>query len=769
MKNFVKQLEKYDYLICDFATKKEILKLRNLFPWLKVKVLTESELVAMFLGRVDEETLIELLAKYNFNLEHAKIINENLIFLHDSSFNTKTSGLSIYRRQLLLEGYIKVDEYASFAFEQKKVLMFEYLKNHTLIHKLLTNTLTIDYIDKTLAFSPSVTTFKTAFEEIYYVLNEIALLLHNGVPASKIKVIRPTNDYLALLLRLARQFNILFKPQGEPLLYFPEVKSVLSDLEKGITKLDEVKTTLSKSDNSVEIALYNLLQTINFAKMPPKIHLEYLRSALKAETLALTDNDGISLIDELPQVDFEDKHYFYLNFAQGVAPVIPSGSRLLTFEETKELGILSVDELSLLNEEKLISALTNIKNIHLSFGYIFNDKPYSLSPLVTKLELNTKLSPLPNKFFSQQYFNYITALEKDGFRDYKVVSERLQLLDYSNPENTKYRMFNYQFKGINYEHPLPLKLSFTSYDQYINLPFDYFVSKLLHIVEKGSFAMDYGSFVHKVLEESQSEESFERNFHYYIDHYDFSIKDKFFVLHRKPIVKANFLFLKDYNERSRPSNVIKELYIATDLNENVRLSGKIDRLHIYQKDDKQGLAVFDYKTGKVKMGNVDIEKGFDMQLPVYSLLLAKDNRFNEYELCALAMNSLKVTSYSLQDDEYLSEVLEKSLKFRALLPADTNLVSLIDPTYVDSEFYHGVRIQKNGNLSVRERAIPFDELATHAEKKILEVAARILDNDFIVEKTLISGKRKSGQHSNYLNISYINADEPENFEEETDE
>lgn len=771
MKDFVKLLERYDYLICDYATKNEVLKLRNEFPWLKIKVVTVNEVIAMFLGKLDEEILIELIAKYDFNLEHAKIIQENLIFPHTTSFNKKTSELSTIRRQLISDGYITVDEYASFAFANKDVLILDYLRDHSLLNELLlTANVNVTYFTKDYNYIPKLYAFKSDVEEVYYVLNSIAALLNNGVLARNIIVLRPQTNYLNLLFALAPQFNIVFQNEGKPLLSFPEVKSIVQSLEQKEITISELLEGSDKEDLSpVLISFYNAFSTIDFNKLPAKFHIEYIKSVLQKTNFSVTVNDGIKIVNELPQYDFADKHYFFLDFSQTTAPVVPRGSRLLTAEEIKELGMLPVDKEALINERQMVKALTNLRNLTLSYSYIANNEKNDVSPLANALGLEKELITIPTSFYSHEYINYLTGLYKDQYRYYNIISDELNLLEHANPNSNEFKKFDFRFKGINYEHQLPLKLSFSSYDDFINLPFDYFAKYILKIVESGSYALDYGNFVHKVLEESIDEESFERNFHYYIDKYDFTVKDKFFVMHQKPIVKENFFFLKDYLHRSNPKEVIKEEYISIPLNENVTISGKVDRIHLYERNDKKYLVVFDYKTGEAHMGTSDIEKGFHFQLPIYSVLVNNYERFKDYETVGLAMNSIKLGPFLFQDENHFKTIVDKDLKFKALLKYDISAMSAIDPTYIQSEFYIGLRVNKDGTLGKMGGKIPFEDLKEHAETKISEVATRILANDFKVEKTYITGTRTSGPYSKYVNISYVNSGINESDEGEYDE
>lgn len=757
MKELLKTLAKQDYIIADYEAKLQLLALRNDNPWLRFKIYSVDEVMAMFLGRVNVQTLLELMTRYDIDFEHARIINENLVFPHDSNLNAKTIQLSNYRRDLIRDGLIDIDPFVKYAFSGKKVLLSAYLLSHTPLISLLKEAgAIIDYFSNTTTYDTTVNIYKTSMEEVYGALNTIASLLSKGVSPRDIKVLRPSTDYLNLLYRLAPQFNIVFSEKSESLLSFPTIQSLINELEDGTLKFEDVNT-LELEENTVNNAFLNTFSNISFNNIPESIRVAFLRYKLAGTRISLFDNDGIEIIDELPSFVYSDKHYFFLNFAQGVAPTLVRGSRLLTNAEIASFGSLTHEQESLLNEEKLMQSLRSIRHKHISFAKIFSSVVFNTSPLVKKFNMREKNAVLSEQFFSQEFLNYTLALKLDDFNNYHIIDETLPLLYASNAESDQYSSFDYRFKGIDYDVKKPLKLSYSSIDLYNKLPFDYFAKYHLGIVDRdGNFNINYGNFVHKLFEMSNNPTTFEYSFYYYIDKYDFSPKEKFFIENTKPIIDYAFAFYLDYVEVSRPTKVFKEKEVSIKLNDDAYLNGKLDRVLLYEQGSDPIAVVIDYKTGSGEYKSNFFSKGLYLQLPLYGLLLSEDKEYSDAKIGALVINSFKTDKYVLQNEEQLKFSLNRSLKFKGLVVDDTETLEVIDPTYIYSKYYRSLRLTKNsGKIAATIEAEEFENIITLAKEQALLCAQRIINNEFPVRTIQIDSSSNSGRHSAYKRISYI--------------
>lgn len=756
MKEIVKILANHDFIISNYATKLELLKLKNTYPWLKTKILSDDEFISLFLGRVNEDTLIELINKYNFDLEHARIIYENLIFIKYSNKTLKTKELSSYRKALINDQFIKIDSYASYAFAGKNILLSSYLKNHPVIMELLSDVkVKIQVLPLDGSYSPKVVKYKTSIEEIYDVLNNISSLIAQGISVNDIKLVKPSSEYLSLIRHLAPQFGLLFQNNPLPLITYPEIQDLFNALLSGQKTLKEI-TESNEENTSVFNAFLNMISVLDLDKIPESSRLEYLRYKLSTTTVNLIENDGIEIIDELPDFSVDEKHYFYLNFAQGVAPLIESSSRLLTSRECKELGVLTSADKAIINEEKLKTSIKNIQNLHLSFAEIFSNQKFEISPLVSSLNLAVIRNEPPTIIYSSQYLNYIYGLSRDDFRNYNYLSEDLVRLHAFNPNVNSYSMFDYRFKGINYSHKLPLKLSFSSIDTYNKLPFDYFVQYLLGIKDdRPNFNLDYGNIIHQVFEHSTDLTSFNYNFYYFLDQSNLSVKDRFFVEHTKPIIEEAYKFYLDYVEVSKPSQILKEQKASIILSDDISLVGKLDRIHLYDEGDNKEAVIIDFKTGKINYNEKFFEDGLYLQLPIYGLLLKEDDYLKGHEVGALVLNSFKVGNYALQSEDVLKEEMRLSIRFKGIVNDNENVLKRIDPTYLSSEFYRGVKMTKDMRLKGTHSNEEIDNFISTAKREVLKAGQNIIANDFAVRTIKLSKTSNTGQQSEYKRISYL--------------
>ena len=148
----------------------------------------------------------------------------------------------------------------------------------------------------------------------------------------------------------------------------------------------------------------------------------------------------------------------------------------------------------------------------------------------------------------------------------------------------------------NYVEPI-LSLSASAVEEYHNCPLKYRLNRIDNIPErKSKVQMEFGSIIHKVLEEFFVSEIFTlKNLlgllekHWRTDSFEYLIREMEFKKQGKKILTDYFSFFE-----KNPPNVV-QLEATFDFkipDENIRLTGKIDRI------DKDGeyLSVTDYKT-----------------------------------------------------------------------------------------------------------------------------------------------------------------------------
>lgn len=759
MNDLVKRLKGYDYVIVDYATKLELLKLRIRNPLLTFKIFTVEELITKFLGSASDQSLFALLEKYNnLTYEHAKIINNTIVFPNVSKSSLKVNTLSTYQKALKALNLLESDFLIAHSLHNKKILLPKYLASNYLLINLLNSVhANFEFTEDMHNFIHEITVFHTGVDEVYAALNRIAALLANGVKPSLIKILKPNSAYEELLRKLAPQFNIVLGPRLFPLNAFSDVVAFVEQFKgQRIDISDPLIQTLRMSTSAPLIALYNLIIAIDFNSVSNKHHYAILKDKIKSESIALEDNDGIEFINEIPLFSANDTYYFYLNFANGAAPNIQSLNPYLNNEERKQLGLLDDETIALINENKLISTLNNNKNIYISFAKIFGQENYELSTLADKLEYECIEHQLAHKIYSQKYFNYLTGVSYDKLIFYKKHDENFDELFIANDYFDDYGSFDYKFKGINHYHEM-VYLSPTKIDLYQRLPFDYFVQHLLNIVDdRPSIHLHFGEFVHSVLENSTSEETFKVCFSHYLDQMNFNTKDRFFVENERDLIAEAFRFNQRYLNTVMPTKIHNETLINAPFAAKCVLNGRLDRILLFEKDEKKYIFVVDFKTGNATTNPKNYEYGLDLQLPLYGLLLSLTEDYKDYEVSALVLNSIKLTStYSAGSRETFTEAIINDIKYTGILIDDADSLKILNAE-ADSErpfFKIGGRgkVKKLTDLIRREEYKNYMEVTRN---KVEETYVGILNNDFRIEDKKINNE-SSAKYSRYKEISFL--------------
>ena len=109
--------------------------------------------------------------------------------------------------------------------------------------------------------------------------------------------------------------------------------------------------------------------------------------------------------------------------------------------------------------------------------------------------------------------------------------------------------------------------------------------------------------------------------------YDFWMKNKCFeahVNHEKEPFTIMMLFVPTYFEKgigTRDEGALPPVRLMLENGSSVLLSGKIDRVDIYEKDEKLYFRVVDYKSGKHSFSLDEVRSGMDIQLILYLFAL----------------------------------------------------------------------------------------------------------------------------------------------------
>ncbi len=271
------------------------------------------------------------------------------------------------------------------------------------------------------------------------------------------------------------------------------------------------------------------------------------------------------------------------------------------------------------------------------------------------------------------------AITKEFFKDYILQNsndfEKNSIINSLNSLNIplltlKEKQFN--IKDIDYLNEYigaVLKLSPTAVENYFKCPFMYFLNNIyrLYPIEKANFSQKHaGDYLHyiayKILEKYKGEyhkadfeniktDAKEIILEYINNTYPTEIiNTSQFSSQRESMQNnvfqlLNFIYIEQQNSLFRPIGFEERFSENTDLkplcvmdnNKTAIVSGVLDRVDLYQKDNVNYLRVIDYKTGTKNFSLDDIYNGLSSQLLLYMNALIDNNYQNLDNLNAAAV------------------------------------------------------------------------------------------------------------------------------------
>ena len=319
-----------------------------------------------------------------------------------------------------------------------------------------------------------------------------------------------------------------------------------------------------------------------------------------------------------------------------------------------------------------------------------------------------------------------------------------------------------------------IKLSASQAETYYSCPFSYFCKYGLNVYPRKRAIIDptmYGSVVHYVLENLLKEEKFDniRNFDNnqlsdvvkrHIENYIRSIGGseerlarfmvQFRIMERNLVILLKRLidefnvcqFVPESFELkiggSNPDIPAYDLCLPTG--EKISVTGKIDRVDTYVKDNEKYIRIIDYKTGD--KGNKtfklsEVYYGLNMQMLLYLSAINKNGSAfyseNKYTLAPAGIlympSTPKSDSKQLNSETEKSEYLKKqreNFKMNGLLIKDETILSAMEKDI------QGLYIPANKNLDTCKNLVTLSEygkIFSYIDRKFISMAQSLFDGN----------------------------------------
>ena len=408
-----------------------------------------------------------------------------------------------------------------------------------------------------------------------------------------------------------------------------------------------------------------------------------------------------------------------------------------------------------------------------------------------------------SKTLKSAYYNYVQGYEKND-EEYlsikQVLSEdefyktKLEFLDKAS-NNPDFRITEKELvKGI---FSNKLRISATRFENYNLCHFKFFCQNGLKIrqrVKKEINALEKGNIIHycmdKLLSSCKTKEEFYaltksqivKQINDYAQEYkekelggDIGKSQRFIVKFKKTVEGIVDLVLHIQEEfrqsKFRPVNFELEISdrqgnapirLKTKDGIEVILTGKVDRVDMFEDNGKRYIRVIDYKTGSKSFSLENLMYGLDMQMLLYLFALIDENGMYAGSVPA---GVLYMPSGNLQCDSDrgdLKDIADRInsqykmkgvvLKNRAVLQA---MEERIDGVYIPAKILKSdtgegeIMLNKQHSTFLTEKQ--FKRIKEHANRLLTEMAEGLYDGD-ISANPLVSGNWSSCNYCDYWDI-----------------
>lgn len=746
----LQEIFNFDFIVAPKNTHQQILLLKNDFPFSHTKLVDENYVYDNLLYTVKDEAIYEILNNCENNIELSFGFLNNLVTINNYDKTMKTLQKEHIFNMLREKQLINYSPVHEVLFKNKRVLIINYSKhNSKLFHVLQQNGAQIEYYRNDQKADLEVVAYQSVISETFSMFNKIAELITNGVAPSDIFIISPGEDYNYAFLDAGKKFDLPLNFNNTyPLLSYPSVKKFFAVFDTSV----DVKETIEQlrdeyGEDKAFLALEKVLVSFPQKDLEANVYLEFLKYILKAKNInEFTYIKTVNVVSDFSHLN-EGKHVFIPDFSNNVYPRVYSDSDFFTDNENLALGNLTTLEKNKGGQEQMISLLSSPNKFYLSYSLLKSGVNNEKSSLVNLLGIKQCNFLIPRVVYSRDYLEYLYTLVKDDEKNYNVQDTRISQLE-KQFSIDNYLSYDNSFTGVDaFNKNTYLKLSFTNTENYFRCPFVYYLEKVLKIRKTDNeYYMNYGNFVHKIIEESVKDDfDFDDFFLTTLDHedYKFSVKEKTIINNNKRIVKYATIFNKSLIRDFSVDKVLSECNLNVNIDEFTVFEGRLDRIFLI--NDK--LIITDYKTGKTKFAPQYLDYGLSLQLPVYSYLIRNIPELQDKTIIGMYIQTISEDKIIIFDDARSEEDhYIKLLRFKGITSSSDEVFNLIcGPDERSPKYIANADKKKDGTFgaySVVGDEEKFQELAIKAEEKIKEAAKRIRDNDFRIVYTKMNVDEK---------------------------
>ena len=732
------------------------------------KFLGFKELKKKLFFDYDDRTLEYIINKYNVNINIAKIYLDNLYFLKDID-DEKVKFLNELRKELDEQNLLIYDDkFRKYMLNQKVTIYGKDVL--TKEEKLILDG--IDYKLEKLeknSYKPCVYEAKDICEEVEHVIIEIKKLLKKGININNIKLIA-SKEYYKHLEYYFKLFKVPINIECNTSFFSLSIsKEFLKFYDN--KEIDEVIEYLSGKYSNVNELITIINKSVQVKNK--NIRKEFIKRDLKQAKVSNVVYKNAIELHSLEEVYSENDYVFLLGFNIGSYPKVEKDDDFLSDNIKNKLGLDTSLEINKINKDNVINLINNIPSLSISYSMHGDNGALYPSSLIEDLGLEVKKIDIDKKVsFSKKYSELEYAMDLDNLYKYNDESKYLKI--YQNNLNIPYREYNNKFTSVDntlLKERLEegVTLSYTSLENFNECSFRYYLSKVLNLdVFEETFKTIIGQIVHHILEIGINKEiDIEKEISLFIKELDFEFKEReLFYIH---VLAKEIDFLLKYLKEQRKTSSLNDYLFETELNVEkeydgvkVNFKGFIDKVMTTKYNDKEVIAVVDYKTGDKNVKLDTLEYGLNMQLPIYLYLLKTSDRFKDSIIAGFYIE--RVLNNVLNRDKVKSlETLKKeNLRLSGYTNSNETIMNLLDSNYKDSKMIKGLRFKKDGSFYSTSKVLSNEEmnnLIIKVNEIIDDVIKNIVEGNFNINPKVLGGKNISCTYCKFKDICFKTKDD----------
>lgn len=711
----------------------------------------------------NNKTIEYVMNKYNVNINIAKIYLENLYFLKDLEDN-KVKFLNALKKDLDENNLLIYNKEFRKYLENKDITVYNKSKLSKEEKRILEG-LNIR-IENNLNnnYEPSIYEAENIEEEVEYVIRSIKELLCKNVDINNIKIIasKEYNKYLDYFCDL---FGLPINIASDNTFYGTKIASKFLELYDNY-EIDEIIDKLSDEEN-----INDLITIVNKSVL---VDDKYARKEFIINDLKTSKVKGVLYknaieIGSLDDYYSSDDYVYLIGCNKGIFPKVYNDDNFLSDKILDELDLDTSVEKNKLENKKNFEFIRNIPNLVITYNLFDGEKVKYPSNIIEELKVDVKKIEIDRRIsYSKSLSNLSYAKDLDNL--YKYNDEGKYLKMYQKNLNIPYKEYNNTYFKVDkalLKDSLEsgITLSYTSLEMYNECSFKYFLNSIMKLnIFENTFKIVVGKIVHHILEIGLDKKiDIDLEISNFIKDLDFSFGPKeLFYLHK---ITKELEFLLDYLEEQKKHSKLNEYLFEEEISIDksydgidITFKGVIDKVMMTKYNDKEVIAVIDYKTGDKNIKLDTLEYGINIQLPIYLYLLKKSSRFKNSVIAGFYIEKVLNNCLNIDKNKSLETLKKENLRLQGYTNSNETIISLLDDNYLDSKMIKGLRFKNDGSFYSTSKVLSneeMDKLIIVVDEIIDKVIKSIVNGDYEINPKVIKSKNIACEYCKFKDICYV--------------